>query len=529
MPAAWTTPRTWTAGELVTAAIGNSAWRDNLMYLKDSPTFDGNVTVTGTTLLTGVATFTAAPVFSAATASQAVFTNGSKALVSNAITGTGNVVMSASPTLTGTIAGAAMTLSSTLGVTGATTLSSTVATGALTVTGAATVSTTLGVTGATTLSSTVATGELTITGAATYTTNLKSTTAFATPAALTATQATAFASTVSGSAIMGFGTTNDVALMNRAGTVVLGIGPNTTTVNMTGLLSVTGFGTHNFSAGGTGGNTFAIRNTTSGTGNFSQIRMGNNADDGLMTFRAHSSAYTTAGTSVASGASIQVSGSGGLNLVAENASGPIRFYSGGTTERGRWETNGKFVIGTQAAGSALDVKMNLTNTYLAYLDQAATVDPFGLIINYSGANPNDNSHHFFSGNASGLKIALYSNGGIANYSANNVNLSDAATKDIAGEAMAERAAFRRLAFVRAKYLDSELPYDVMVTAQNVEQVYPDLVTIFDPDLQTKGVREHGLIMRGLKVIQELDSESLQHDATISQLAARIAALETKDN
>ena len=36
------------------------------------------------------------------TANQAVFTNGSDGLVSNAITGTGNVVMSASPTLTGT-------------------------------------------------------------------------------------------------------------------------------------------------------------------------------------------------------------------------------------------------------------------------------------------------------------------------------------------------------------------------------------------------------------------------------------------
>jgi hypothetical protein len=48
---------------------------------------------------------------SALTASQAVFTNGSKNLVSNAITGTGNVVMSASPTLTGTITAAAITAS----------------------------------------------------------------------------------------------------------------------------------------------------------------------------------------------------------------------------------------------------------------------------------------------------------------------------------------------------------------------------------------------------------------------------------
>jgi hypothetical protein len=44
--------------------------------------------------------------------SQAVFTDGSKNLVSNPITGTGNVVMSASPTLTGTVAGASLQLSS---------------------------------------------------------------------------------------------------------------------------------------------------------------------------------------------------------------------------------------------------------------------------------------------------------------------------------------------------------------------------------------------------------------------------------
>ena len=48
---------------------------------------------------TGVLTITNAPVVSALTASQAVFTTAGKALVSNAITGTGSVVMSTSPTL----------------------------------------------------------------------------------------------------------------------------------------------------------------------------------------------------------------------------------------------------------------------------------------------------------------------------------------------------------------------------------------------------------------------------------------------
>lgn len=32
----WTTPRTWVAAELVTAAIGNTHWRDNLNYLYDT-------------------------------------------------------------------------------------------------------------------------------------------------------------------------------------------------------------------------------------------------------------------------------------------------------------------------------------------------------------------------------------------------------------------------------------------------------------------------------------------------------------
>ena len=81
-----------------------------------------NLTASGTLGVTGVATLTAQPILSSLTASRAVFTDASKGLVSNAITGTGNVVMSASPTLTGTIAGASATFSGTLGVTGVATL-----------------------------------------------------------------------------------------------------------------------------------------------------------------------------------------------------------------------------------------------------------------------------------------------------------------------------------------------------------------------------------------------------------------------
>lgn len=71
----------------------------------------------------------------------------------------------------------------------------------------------------------------------TFTGRLTSTNAVATPSALLATTFTAFASTVSGAVVMGFGTTNDVTLMNQAGAVVLGVTANTTTLTMTGRLA----------------------------------------------------------------------------------------------------------------------------------------------------------------------------------------------------------------------------------------------------------------------------------------------------
>lgn len=66
------------------------------------------------------------------------------------------------------------------------------------------------------------------------------TAATATPSAFTSTKFEGFSSTTLGAAVMGFGTTYDVTLVNRAGTTVLGIGPNTTAVTMAGALAIGG-------------------------------------------------------------------------------------------------------------------------------------------------------------------------------------------------------------------------------------------------------------------------------------------------
>lgn len=85
-------------------------------YLASPPAIGGTTPAAGSfTTLSANSTVT----ISGLTASQAVFTNASSQLVSNAITGTGNVVMSASPTLTGTITAAAITASGTVTLNGA--------------------------------------------------------------------------------------------------------------------------------------------------------------------------------------------------------------------------------------------------------------------------------------------------------------------------------------------------------------------------------------------------------------------------
>jgi hypothetical protein len=66
-------------------------------------TSSSDASIGGTLTVTGVTTFTSTPVLLSSTASRALFTNNNKQVVSNNITGTGDVVMSIAPTLTGTI------------------------------------------------------------------------------------------------------------------------------------------------------------------------------------------------------------------------------------------------------------------------------------------------------------------------------------------------------------------------------------------------------------------------------------------
>ena len=87
-------------------AIGSSnangaSLASGVLRLSPADGTNGGIITTGAQIFAGAKTFTTAPVLSTSTASQALLTDANKNIVSNAITGTGDVVMSNSPTFAG--------------------------------------------------------------------------------------------------------------------------------------------------------------------------------------------------------------------------------------------------------------------------------------------------------------------------------------------------------------------------------------------------------------------------------------------
>lgn len=103
-----------------------------------------------------------------------------------------------------------------------------------------------------------------------------------------------------------------------------------------GTVTAEGFGTHTFVAGGTGGQRLVVRNTTAGTANYADVFLGNDTTANAVAVGVYSTTFTTSGPYVQNGGILQSAVAGGLSVVAAHASGDLRFYAGGTTERGKF-------------------------------------------------------------------------------------------------------------------------------------------------------------------------------------------------
>lgn len=102
----------------------------------------------------------------------------------------------------------------------------------------------------------------------------------------------------------------------------------------------------------TGGVIGHIKNSSAGTGNYGQMLI--KADTAILYLHALSSTYSSSGTEVANGAAVTTDGVGGLSVGAANASGVLRFYTGGTTEQ--WRIGATGLLSSSVAGNGLGIK-----------------------------------------------------------------------------------------------------------------------------------------------------------------------------
>jgi len=249
---------------------------------------------------------------------------------------------------------------------------------------------------------------------------------------------------------------------------------------------------------------------------------------------------------VAGGATVYTSliASGGqeLNLIAQSGllgvyartNDPLLFGTN-NTERARITSGGysKFSnAGTYAGSTASYHELRqstdeqvclVTNT-----SSSLTGTVRGMRVFYTAASPNGTDNYFlYCDDSTALRAGFRSNGGLANYQANNVDLSDARTKKEINPAASMWDKIGALEIVTYKYNDqTHDDVNVGVIAQQVEAVEPVWVDSDgfgetpEGEEPLKTVYTKDITFAAIKALQEAM-------ARIEQLEAKVAALETK--
>jgi hypothetical protein len=221
---------------------------------------------------------------------------------------------------------------------------------------------------------------------------------------------------------------------------------------------------------------------------------------------------------------------GGLDI--RTASNHIVLSDGDGNPRGIFDGSGNFLVGTTSAsaGSGSAVWNSNNSTWTFRVNSAASSNPNGLLITYSGASPNDSGNQFiYCADSGGTeRMSVRSNGGIANFQANDSNLSDRREKTNFAPAGSYLDKICAIPVQTFNYIDQNIQEDggltLGVVAQDVQAVAPEFVSesnwgtkeepkmrlsIYQTDLQyalMKCIQEQQAIIESLKA--RLDAANL---------------------
>jgi hypothetical protein len=213
---------------------------------------------------------------------------------------------------------------------------------------------------------------------------------------------------------------------------------------------------------------------------------------------------------------------GGLDI--RTASNYIVLSDGDGNPRG-WFTSGGLlkvvnassaVENSTAGVNEINTAANDTNLLVRNTAASLTAARAGVDVVYSAAAPNGTTSNFYNASDTGGKrFEVRSNGGIGNYSANDVNLSDRREKTNFAPAKSYLDVICAIPVQTFNYIDQNLEKDdgltLGVVAQDVQAIAPELV--IESDWGTKeepkvrlSIYQTDLQYALMKCIQELKAE-----------------------
>ena len=265
------------------------------------------------------------------------------------------------------------------------------------------------------------------------------------------------------------------------------------------------------------------------TGNFNAFfgeQAGNATTGASNTFIGRNAGYL-----VTSGAKNVIIGAYAGNTAPISATGSnnIVFSDGDANVRGIFDSSGRFLVGltsnsASANGSLFQVSSSPA-TWCSYFEnsQATAGNCFGLQIKYLNAAPNGTGNEMiYCVDNTALRMAVRSNGGIANYTANNVVLSDKREKINFAPSKSYLDVICAIPVQTFNYIDQNLETDagltLGVTAQDVQAVAPELVTegnwgSKDQPKMRLEIYQTDLQYALMKALQELKAEFDAYKAT----------------
>jgi hypothetical protein len=246
---------------------------------------------------------------------------------------------------------------------------------------------------------------------------------------------------------------------------------------------------------------------------------------------------TIIGVESSAGASLCGGTSAYASIFGTSSAAPVQFVTNNNT-RATIDSSGNLLVGVTATTTISGVATTHTvsrstadsSWNFSVMNTASSGGPRGLAVNYSAQTPNNTgSECLFARDSTSNRFLLYSNGGIANYSANNANLSDRREKTNFAPAKSYLDVICNIPVQTFNYIDQNQKDDdgltLGVVAQDVQTVAPELVlesnwgTEDEPKMRLS-IYQTDLQYALMKCIQE-------QQALITALTARITALENK--